>query len=100
MDRLDFSKSIDVDPRLQVKDFFDEVMAMYNLTEGINYKYIRGLVMDGAIQFAISFNTLDEAHHVAQYNDAKTIIVYNKNYNITCRIEECNKAVIMRLDQL
>lgn len=44
MDRIEFSKSINIDPVTQVKDCFDEVMALYDLIEGIDYEYIHGLI--------------------------------------------------------
>lgn len=86
MDRIDFSKSINVDPVLQVEKFFDEVMAMYNLVEGVNYDYIHGLVHDENatnINFIIAFKSIDNAI-VARDNLVGNIIqIYNRIFRIS-----------------
>ena len=57
MDRIEFSKSINIDPVTQVKNCFDEVMALYSLIEGIDYEYIHGLI-DEVMQKAFFVNTI------------------------------------------
>lgn len=83
MDRIIFSKSIDVDPVLQVEKFFNEIMAMYNLVEGVNYKYIHGLIQDmDNISFVIEFATLDETIIAHNSLAGRTIQMYNSNFSI------------------
>ena len=93
MDRICFSKSIDVDPVLQIKYFFNEVMAMYNLIEGVNYKYIHGLVQENEINFVISFDTAKEVSIVHDSLIGKLVQIYNSNFKIHGYINNCDLSV-------
>lgn len=95
MDRIDFSKSINVDPILQIQKFFDEVMAMYNLIEGVEYKCIHGLVgdwEDSEIRFVVTFNTCEDAVKTAYGIDNKIVQFCNNNFKISSDIENYDSS--------
>ena len=97
MDRISFSKSIDVDPVTQVKYHFTEVMAMYNLCEGRNYNLLRGFVNEEkSIQFIISFNSVPEAESAANMIIGTDISFYNKVFHIDGSLEGKELTLIFK----
>lgn len=97
MDRIDFSKSIDVDPATQVKHFFTEVMAMYNLCEGINYNLLRGFVNgENLMEFLVKFNTLDETMAVASNLLNADVSLYGKVFHIEGGVSGIELSLIFR----
>lgn len=84
MDRLMFCQSINIDPALQVKDFFNEVMGMYNLVENLDYRYINGSINENnKIQFTIGFDSPNTARIIESNLNGNIITVYNENYMLT-----------------
>lgn len=97
MDRIDFSKSIDVDPVTQVKCYFTEIMTMYNLCEGRNYNLLRGFVNEeNVIQFIVSFSSPMEAMCAANIMLNKDIPMYNKVFHIGGSITGTNISLIFK----
>lgn len=97
MDRIDFSKSIDVDPVTQVKCYFTEIMAMYNLCEGQNYNLLRGFVNgENSIQFIISFNTPMEAMFAANTMLDKDMPIYNRVFHIEGGLSDLELSLTFR----
>lgn len=89
MDRIEFSKSINIDPVTQVKDCFDEVMALYDLIEGIDYEYIHGLIEEDEqhrVVFSISFMDEHTANAVMHNVNAQHMfIIYEKQYSVSSK---------------
>ena len=89
MDRIEFSKSINIDPVSQVKDCFDEVMALYNLIEGIDYEYIHGLIENNEqhrVTFSISFMNNESAVSVMNIVNSQHIFnVYEKQFSVASK---------------
>lgn len=92
MDRLVFCQSITgVDPALQVKDFFNEVMGMYNLVENSDYRYINGSINENnKIQFTIGFDSPNTATFMKNNLDGNIITVYNTEYMLSEIVEDYN----------
>lgn len=85
MNRLEFSKSIiNVDPVTQVRLFFNETMAMYNLSEGLNYNCIKGFIdNEDSIKFVITFNlSSEEINKIANDIIGRSVSIYNKVFLI------------------
>ena len=84
MDRLDFSKSINIDPVVQVRCFFNETMTMYNLSEGLNYSCIKGSIddKDNSIQFSVEFGSENEAATAGGGLIGKNVSMYSQFFHI------------------
>lgn len=91
MDRLEFSKSIGIDPELQIKNYFNEVMGMYNLFGKYKNISIQGSVSEQVVSFDLLFKDKKEAKElgVAINN------TYTKIYDYLYRIEStCNGKTV------
>lgn len=98
MDRIDFSKSISIDPTLQIKVFFNEIMTMYNLVEGVDYTNIHGLVENETnISFAVTFDNIEKAIRTSHSIDGKIVQFYNCNFMISTMINKNNAELVVQL---
>lgn len=83
MDRLDFSKSIDIDPVTQIEKLFNEIMAMYDLVGGYNYLSIHGFINgNNTVSFSVLFSSDDEAKQVYDTVVNKQIAIYGFVYSL------------------
>lgn len=81
MDRLNFSKSIDIDPVTQIKYIFNEIMAMYDLVGKSNYNSINGTInADNTVSFCVVFNSIEEAQNVYDTIINKSVYIYREMY--------------------
>lgn len=88
MDRIEFSKSINIDPVTQVKNCFDEVMALYSLIEGIDYEYIHGLIDEDKHRVVFSISFIDEKAAIAVMNNVNMrhiFTIYEKQYSVSSK---------------
>lgn len=98
MDRINFSGSIDVDPVMQVRYYFNEVMAMYDFVEGLNYNLIQGFINDeNLIQFTVQFNTPEEAKTAStKILNNTNVLLYNKKFNINGSVSGSKLLLVFR----
>lgn len=84
MDRIDFSKSIDIDPVTQMTEMFNEVMAMYNLVGKYNYASINGQLQKdmNTVSFVVVFETKEEALEVYNTIVNRTVTIYGQAYEL------------------
>ena len=82
MDRLEFSESVGVDPEIQLRRHFDEVMGMYNLFGEFENISIKGSVKEESISFDLLFKDQKEAKELGTAIDGNNIIIYGLLYTI------------------
>lgn len=82
MDRIAFSKSIGVDQELQIKDHFDQIMAIYNLFGECEDISIQGTVSGECISFNISLSCDEDALKLSNGIDE----VYTRIYGVLFKI--------------
>lgn len=83
MDRLQFSKSIGVNQELQIKEYFNEIMGMYNLFGEYENISVQGTVSGEVISFNLVFKSDDEdAKSLARAIDNVLIRIYGVLYRI------------------
>lgn len=97
MDRLEFSKSLDVDPVIQVKNYFNEIMGAYNLFGKYEGLTVKGLVDNQSISFALSFETEKEAEDMHNVINGSTMYIYDDIYIISSIIYSNNLTVRLLL---
>lgn len=91
MDRIQFSESLDINPAIQVKNYFNEVMGMYNLFGEYDNVSIRGSVSDQSISFALSFKTEKEAKEMHKAVNGSRMPLYGEFYSIQ---SICDKKIL------
>lgn len=95
MDRLEFSKSIDIDPIIQVKEYFDEIMGMYNLFG--DYKNISITKNPNDISFDLLFKTEKEAKEMLNAVNGKSISLYYNDFTIMASdIDKCKITIYFK----
>lgn len=82
MDRIEFSESLGVEPSTQIKEYFNEIMGMYNLFGEYENLTIRGSVEDHILSFALLFKTEKEAKDMHSVVDGRKLQLYGDNYKI------------------
>ena len=82
MDRIEFSKSLGVEPSTQIKEYFNEIMGIYNLFGEYENLTIRGSVKDEVLSFALLFKTEKEAKDMHSVVDGRRLQLYGDDYRI------------------
>ena len=82
MDRIEFSESLGVDPSTQIKEYFNQVMGIYNLFGEYDNLTIKGSVEDHQLSFALLFKTEKEAKDMHGAVDGCKIQLYGEYYRI------------------
>ena len=96
MDRVAFSESISNDPVTLVKDYFNELMAIYDLFgsyEGISVK--GSMEIDKPISFWITFDSNTNAEDMKKIATGKELMIYGTLYKITGIVE--GNAVMIQM---
>lgn len=82
MDRIEFSESLGVEPSTQIKEYFNEIMGIYNLFGEYENLTIRGSVKDEVLSFALLFKTEKEAKDMHSVVDGRRLQLYGDDYRI------------------
>lgn len=82
MDRIKFSESLGVDPSTQIKEYFNQVMGIYNLFGEYENLTIRGSVDNHELSFALLFKTEKEAKDMHSVVNERKIQLYGDYYRI------------------
>lgn len=82
MDRLQFSESVGIDPEIQLKEHFDEIMGMYNLFGEFENISIKGPVKEESISFDLLFKDQKEAKELGTGINGNIIKIYGLLYTI------------------
>lgn len=88
MDRLEFSESIDIDRTVQLKDFFNEIMGLYNLIADYKNVSVSGSVKDQEVSFDLLFKTEKESKEMHSLVNMKRIYLYGSSYMINSNINK------------
>lgn len=96
MSTLDFINSIGYNVFINsVVEYFDYIMALYNICKGSSYSDI-ATAMDGNIAiFTLSFPTMDDAVSFAGGVYMQQIKIYDRIFNIESNIMDSNIPSVM-----
>lgn len=95
MNRLDFAKSIDYsDTNIEtaIKEYFDEVMALYDLVARYNNFSIQSNISNTDISFNLTFNNKKELNIFKNIVSETRIYKYNKIFK--CKINKHNDKML------
>ena len=97
MDIVAFSKSIDNDPVSLVKDYFDELMAMYDLFGSYDGISITSSITDDQpISFWITFDSKTSAEEMSKIATDREIMICGKIYKISGKVK--NNSVVITIE--
>lgn len=82
VDRIEFSESLGVDPSTQIKQYFNEIMGVYNLFGEYENLSIKGSVNDQSMSFALLFKTEKEAKDMHSVVSGRKLQLYGELYKI------------------
>ena len=83
IDRLDFSKSIEMNDDSTIIDWFNQVMVLFNLVNKYDIKSVKGIVNESNISFNIEFKKVSEAKEASTIMVLDKLTVYDELYSLS-----------------
>lgn len=100
VDRICFTKNINGNISLEeiIKEYFDEVMALYDLIGVYNNFSIEGSIENAKIRFDITFNSKKDATFIFSVVNGCVINKYNKLFK--CNVQHIDNMLCIMLGEV
>lgn len=88
MDRIDFSKSLDIDTPIQVSNIFDEILTMYNLLANYEINVNGTMNENGIIVINASFENTQEAIDASKVLHSEGMRINDELYSLINKLDK------------
>lgn len=88
MDRIDFSKSLDIDTPIQVSNIFNEILTMYNLLADYEINVNGTMSENGIIVINASFENTQEAIDASKVLHSEGMRINDELYSLINELDK------------
>ena len=88
MDRIDFSKSLDIDTPIQVSNIFNEILTMYNLLADYKINVNGTMSENGIIVINASFENTQEAIDASKVLHSEGMRINDELYSLINKLDK------------
>lgn len=88
MDRIDFSKSLDIDTPIQVSNIFDEILTMYNLLANYEINVNGTMNENSIIVINASFENTQEAIDASKVLHSEGMRINDELYSLINELDK------------